>query len=107
MNNFANETQELLKAALIGSFILICYLIVYFVLNKLIKSSLAKAIVIGAITPFFFHYSIAYLIHPLAIFLYILEIDPIGLVGGIIIGLLKPLSLTSGILVTLYLVKKR
>lgn len=100
------ETQELLKAALIGSLILICYLIVYFVSNKLINRRLLKAIVVGAVTPFFFYYSIAYLIHPFAMFLYILEIDPIGLLSGIIIGLLKPLSLVSGILVTFYLLKK-
>ena len=105
MDNF--EIQELLKATLIGSFILISYFMVCFVSNKIIDSGIVKAIVVGAATPFFFYYSIAYLIHPFAILLYILEIDPIGLLGGIIIGLLKPLSFMSGILVFLYLFNKK
>ncbi len=103
MDNF--EVQELSKAILIGSFIIICYSIVYSVLNKVINNKVLKAVVVGVFTPFFFYYSIAYLIHPFAIFLYILEIDPIGLISGIILGLLKPLSLISGILVALYLIK--
>lgn len=105
MNNF--EIQELLKATLIGFLIIICYLVVYFASNKLINSKLSKAIVIGAFTPFFFYYSVAYLIHPFAISLYILKIDPIGLIGGIIIGLLKPLSLLSGVLIFLCLFNKK
>ncbi|GAB4531391.1 MAG: hypothetical protein Tsb0014_14870 [Pleurocapsa sp.] len=101
------EIQELLKATVIGSLILTGYFIVYFVSNKIINRRLIKAIVIGTVTPFFFYYSIAYLIHPFAVLLYILEIDPIGLIAGIISGLLKPLSLLSGILAALYINKNR
>ncbi len=108
MNNFDNEAWELLKTTLInGLSILICYSILYFVLNKLLANRKIKAIVIGLITPFFFYYSIGYLIHPFTVLLYFLEIDPIGIIGGLIFGLLKPLSLISGIFVAFYLFKKK
>lgn len=104
MDNF--EIQELLKATLICSFILISYFMVYLVSNKIINRRILKAILLGVVTPFFFYYSTAYLIHPFAILLYILEIDPIGLTAGIIIGLLKPLSLISGTFAIFYSLKK-
>ena len=106
MNNFDKEALQLLKTTLTNGFIvLICYIFSYFLLNKLIKNKKIKAIVVEMITPIFFYYSIGYLSHPFTVLLYVLKIDPIGLIGGIIFGLLKPLSLLSGILVALYISK--
>lgn len=108
MDNFDNEARELIKITLLnGIFIFICYLLVYFALNKLIKNTKIKALIIGAITPFFCYYSIGYLTHPFTVLLYILKIDSIGIIGGIIFGLLKPLSFMSGIIVFYYLSKKQ
>lgn len=108
MNNFDNEAQELLKATLInGLSIMICYIIVYFILNKLISNRKIKTVIIGALTPFFFYYSIGYLTHPFTVLLYVLKIDPVGIIGGLMFGLLKPLSLISGILIALYLINKK
>ncbi len=106
--NFDNEAQELLKVTLInGTLSLLCYILIWFILSKIIKNKKTKAILIGLITPFFFYYSVGHLWYPLGLLLYVLEIDPVGLISGIIFGLLKPLSLVSGILVTLYLIKKK
>lgn len=108
MNNFNNEAQELLKTTLInGLVILICYLVICFVLHKLFASRKLKAFAIGLITPLFFYYSIGYLTHPFTVLLYVLKIDSIGIIGGLIIGFLKPLSLISGVLVTTYLIKNK
>ncbi|MBE9047168.1 hypothetical protein IQ255_22675 [Pleurocapsales cyanobacterium LEGE 10410] len=107
MKNFDDEAQELIKITLTnGMLALICYLIIYATVNKLIASRKIKAIVLGIITPFFFYYSVGHLIYPFTMLLYILKIDSIGLVGGVIFGLLKPLSLLSGIFVALYSIKK-
>ena len=108
MNNFDNEAQELLKATLInGIAIIICYFLICFLLNKLISNAKIKAIVIGIITPFFFYYSVGFLTHPFAILLYVLKIDSIGIIGGLLFGLAKPLSLISGVLVALYIIKNK
>lgn len=109
MDNFSAVDWKLLKVTLTnGLSILICYLVVYFVLNKLIVSKKIKAIIIGAITPFFCYFSIVHLWYPLSILLInVLRIDPLGLISGLIFVLFKPLSLLSGILVTLYTIKKK
>jgi hypothetical protein len=109
MNNFKDIDWELLRVTLINGFcIVMCYLIVFFILNKLIANKKLKAIVIGAITPFFFYFSIAYLWYPMSLLLInVLKIDPLGLISGLIFALFKPLSLMSGILVTMYIIKKK
>ncbi|MEL6987818.1 MAG: hypothetical protein AAGK97_08300 [Bacteroidota bacterium] len=106
--NLDKEAQALLTSSLMqGLLFLILYIGMFFLLSICIKNKKIRAIMIGAITPVFFYYSAGNLWHPLNILLYVLQIDPIGLTGGIIIGLLKPLSLISGIAVFFYLWKKK
>ncbi|MBE9047169.1 hypothetical protein IQ255_22680 [Pleurocapsales cyanobacterium LEGE 10410] len=109
MNNISldNETKELLMGSLRdGIFFLFCYAALWFCVNKFIKGKKVKAIILGLTTPFFFYYSILYLLYPLMILLYTLRIDPIGLTIGLIFALLKPLSFISGILVFFYITRK-
>lgn len=106
--NLDNEAQELLTGTLRdGMLCLVLYIALWLLFEKIIKNQNLKAISIGVITPLFFYYSVGYLVYPLTLLLYILQIDSIGLLGGIIFGLLKPLSLLSGILVALYLLKEK
>ncbi|MGL5875573.1 MAG: hypothetical protein ACRC2R_24955 [Xenococcaceae cyanobacterium] len=106
--DFDNEALELLKATLKnGIFFLLCYAGLWLLLSKSITNKKAKAITIGLITPFFFYYSVGSLAYPLMLLLYIAEIDPIGITFSLIIVLLIPLSLLSGILVASYLLKNK
>ena len=108
MSNFDNEAQELLKATLInGIALIVYYAFIYFVLKKLISDAKVRAIIVGILTPFFFYYSVGFLSHPFAILLYVLKIDSIGIIGGLLFGLAKPLSLIFGVLVALHIINKK
>lgn len=104
--DFNEESVELLKATLInGIFLLFCYLIVFYFLRKTIKNNKAKAVIIGLVTSLFFYNITLNLIHPVTLLLYVLRIDVIGIIGGLIFFLLKPLSIIAGILTILYMLK--
>ena len=104
--DFNEESLKLLKTTLTNSiFLIICYIIVFYVFIKIIKNKKNKAIIIGLVTSLFFYYITLNLIHPLTVLLYVLRIDVIGIVGGLIFFLLKPLSIIAGILMILYMLK--
>lgn len=104
---FNTKNIENLKSTLptaIGT--IICYVILWLLINKLIRNKQIKAIVISLTTPFFFYYAVLNLLYPLTMLLHISKVDPLGLTIGLIFALLKPLSLISGALVAWYLIKK-
>jgi hypothetical protein len=105
---FTKKNLESLKTLSVNGFLLLfCYLVIFLILSKLIKNKKIKAILIGLITPFFFYYCALYLWKPLFVFLYVIKIDPLGLISGVIAALIKPLSLISGIWVTFCLLKNK